>query len=110
MRRALKLTIMALALMTCVRYIPVWYHTWEFNRYVQEQTARIRSRAPLREAILSKAEQHNIALTPEDISMTTADSVLRVSVDYQVPVNFYLFRKDFSFHAMGSGLLLRNNY
>ena len=107
--KAVKLSIMAVLAVMALRYIPVYYHTWEFNRFVQEQVPRIRSKAPLREAILTKAEEHNIPITAQNISMTTSDSVLRVNVEYQVPVNFYLFRKDLSFHAMGSGLLLRNN-
>jgi hypothetical protein len=107
--RAIKLTVMAVLAVIILRYIPVYYHTWEFNTYVQEQVPRIRSKAPLRAAILTKAEEHNIPITEEDINMTTIDSVLRVNVEYDVPVNFYLFRKDFRFHAMGSGLLARSN-
>lgn len=107
--RALKLSIVTIVAVVLLCYIPVYYHTWLFNQYVEEQVPRIRAKAPLRDAILSKAEEHNIPITAEDINMTTADSVLRVSVEYQVPVNFYLFHKDFSFHAVGSGLLLRNN-
>jgi type III secretion system FlhB-like substrate exporter len=107
--RVVKLTVMAMLAVMVLRYAPVYYHTWEFNRFVQEQVPRIRSKAPLREAILTKAEEHNIPITAQDISMTTSDSVLRVNVEYQVPVNFYLFHKDFSFHAMGSGLLMKAN-
>jgi len=107
--RAAKLMAMAILAVMVLRYIPVYYHTWEFNTFVQEQVPRIRSKAPLRAAILTKAEEHNIPITEADIDMTTVDSVLRVNVEYEVPVNFYLFRKDFRFHAMGSGLLARSN-
>jgi hypothetical protein len=63
----------------------------------------------LREAILIKAEEHNLDVTEENISMTTNDSVLRVNVVYHVPVDFFVFRQDLKFSAAGSGLLLRGN-
>jgi hypothetical protein len=109
MSRAVKLTLFLVLVFLVARYVPVYYHTMEFNRYVQEQTPRIRMKAPLKEAILSKAEEHHLPVTAEDISMTTSDSVLRVSVDYQVPVNFYIFQRAFKFSAVGSGLLMRTS-
>jgi len=107
MNRAVKLTILLVLVFILSRYAPVYYHTMEFNRYVQEQTPRIRMQAPLKQAILSKAEEHNLPVTAQDISMTTNDSVLRVNVEYQVPVNFYIFHRAFKFSAVGSGLLIR---
>jgi hypothetical protein len=108
MTRALKLSFCLLALLS-LRYVPVYYHTMQFNHFVEDNVRRIRAEGPLAEAILSKAEEHNLAVTPEDISMTTADSVLRVNVVYHVPVNFYVFQQNLKFSAAGSGLLLRHN-
>ena len=90
-----------------LRYVPVYYHTIQFNQYVRDQVPRIRMQGPLKEAILSKAEEHNLNVTAEDIMMTTTNSVLSVAVEYHVPVNFYVFRQDLKFRAGGSGLLLK---
>ena len=109
MNRAVKLSVLLVLVLILAQYGPVYYHTWEFNRYVQEQTPRIRMQAPLKEAILSKAEEHNLPVTAQDISMTTSDSVLRVNVEYQVPVNFYIYQRAFKFSAVGSGLLMRTS-
>jgi hypothetical protein len=106
---ALKLVVLGGISLMLVQYVPVYYHTMEFNRFVQEQVSRIRSTTPLQEAILSKAEEHQLPVTAENISMSTSDSVLRVNVDYQVPVNFYVFHQDLKFQARGSGLLPRSN-
>ena len=108
MARALKLTLLGILSVVLVRYAPVYYHTNEFNRYVQDQVKRIRSTVPLREAILDKAEEHQLPVTAQNITMSTTDSVLRVQVEYHVPVNFFVFEKDLKFQAAGSGLLLRN--
>ena len=109
MTRAFKLGLCLFALLM-FRYVPVYYHTIQFNQFVQDQVPRIRMRAPLQEAILSKAEEHNLNVTAQDIIMTTSDSVLRVAVEYHVPVNFYVFRQDLKFRAGGSGLLLKGSY
>jgi hypothetical protein len=106
---AVKLIVLGGISLMLVQYVPVYYHTMEFNRYVEEQVSRIRSTRPLQEAILSKAEEHRLPVTAENISMSTLDSVLRVSVDYQVPVNFYVFHQDLKFQAKGSGLAARSN-
>ena len=106
MTRALKLSFCLFALML-LRYVPVYYHTIQFNQYVQDQVPRIRLQGPLKEAILSKAEEHNLNVTAQDIMMTTSNSVLSVAVEYHVPVNFYVFRQDLTFRAGGSGLLLK---
>ena len=109
MNRAVKLTVLGIMVLVMTRYAPVYYHSMEFNRYVQEQVPRIRQKAPLKEAILSKAEEHHIPITVEDITMTTSDSVLRVNVEYQVTVNFYIFTRAFKSTAMGSGFLKRSS-
>lgn len=109
MNRAVKLTILLVFVVILTQYVPVYYHTMEFNRYVSEQTMRIRMQAPLKDAILSKAEEHHLPVTAQDINMTTRDSVLRVNVEYQVPVNFYVFHRAFKFSAVGSGLLMRTS-
>lgn len=106
MSRVLKLALFGAVAVALFRYVPVYYHTMEFNRYVQEQVPRIRSRAPLKEAILNKAEEHKLNVTAQDINMTENDSVLRVIVEYHVPVDFYVFHQDLKFNAAGSGLLM----
>jgi len=102
---AIKFAVFGGIALMLVQLVPVYYHTMEFNRYVQEQVSRIRSARPLQEAILTKAEEHNLPVTAENISMSTSDSVLRVNVEYRVPVNFYVFHQDLKFQARGSGLL-----
>ena len=107
--RALKLTIFAAIAFAAFRYVPVYYHTSEFNKFVQGQVRRIRAAGPLKEAILDKALEHRLPVTAENISITTRDSVLRVMVDYTVPVNFVVFNRNMSFHAVGSGLMLSSS-
>ena len=63
MNRALKLSSFCLFSLMVLRYVPVYYHTTLFNQFVQDQVPRIRLQEPLQEAILSKAEEHNLTVS-----------------------------------------------
>jgi hypothetical protein len=106
---AIKLIVVGCISMVLIQIVPVYYHTMEFNRYVQQQVPRIRSAEPIQEAILSKAEEHHLPVTAQNIGMSLSDSVLRVNVEYEVPVNFYVFHQDLKFSARGSALMMRSN-
>lgn len=108
--KAIKLTILGCLVLVLFQIVPVYYHTMEFNRYVQQQVPKIRSAEPIQEAILSKAVEHNLPVTAQNISMSLSDSVLRVNVEYEVPVNFYVFHQDLKFQARGSGFMARSTF
>ena len=42
-----------------------------------------------------------------DISIDETDDILRVTVDYQVPVNLLIYNPTLKFRMIGSGLLPR---
>ena len=47
-------------------------------------------------------------MTARDINFSTNDSVLKVNVEYQVPLDLYFYQQDLSFHASGTGLFAEN--
>lgn len=96
-----KVVLLGLLLFVLVRYAGVYHRTAEFNRYVQEEVSLIRSKGPLKEVLLMKAEQNQLPITDRNINFTTSGSELRVSVEYQVPLDLILFQKDLTFHSTG---------
>ena len=106
---AIKLIVLGCISMVLIQIVPVYYHTMEFNRYVQQEVPKIRSSRPIQEAILSKAEEQRLPVTAQNIGMSLSDSVLRVNVEYEVPVNFYVFHQELKFSARGSALMMRSN-
>ena len=102
--QALKLFLLGVLAFVVIRSAPVFYHSSEFNSYVQQQASSIHSRGALKEVILRNAEKNRIPVTAQNINFTTSDSGLQVSVEYQIPLDLFVYRKQISFRAAGSGI------
>jgi len=102
--QVLKLAILGVFAFVVLRFAPLWYRTANFNSYVQQQTSGIHSMGVLKQVILAKAEKNNLPITAKNINFTTADSVMQVNVEYQVPLDLYFYQKELSFHASGKSL------
>jgi type III secretion system FlhB-like substrate exporter len=58
------------------------------NRHGEEQ---------IREAILKEAQSLDIPLTKDDIKVLASASLVRISVDYRVPVDLMVYKMDLHF-------------
>ena len=63
----------------------------------------------LRQALLEKAETYFLPITPDDIQIKEEEGLIRVNVDYRVPVDLFVFKHELNFHASGSGLIPASN-
>jgi hypothetical protein len=48
-----------------------------------------------------KAEQNRLPITDQNINFTTSGTELRVSIEYQAPLDLILFQKSLTFHSTG---------
>jgi hypothetical protein len=96
-----KAGLLVLLLFVLVRYAGVYHRATDFNHYVQEEVALIDSNGSLKEVLLMKAEQDQLPITDQNINFTKNGSELRVSVEYQIPLNLILFQKSLTFHSTG---------
>ena len=103
--QALKITFILVVVLTLARCIPVYYSSTEYGEFVKHETKRARSEWQLKETLLNEAKEYSLPVKESDITFTTTDNVLRVSVDYQVPLNMLIFNHEMKFHAIASGLL-----
>jgi hypothetical protein len=100
--------ILALVLLLALtRYVPVYYNSSEYNEFVKHETARARSESLLRERLLSQAREYSLPIQASDINVDESEDILRVTIDYTVPVNLLLVNPHLKFRATGSGLLPR---
>ena len=102
---ALKRVFALAAVVIAIRYISVYYYTAEFNHFVQQQAQRTRLKEELKQDILSKAKFYALPVKDDNITITTGGAVVRVNVDYRVPVDLLIFRHELKFRSIGSGLL-----
>ncbi len=100
--------IFALVLLIAImKYVPVYYNSSEYNDFVKHETARARSERQLIDKLVSEAREYSLPITTSDISVDESDDILRVTIDYTVPVNLLVVNPHLKFRATGSGLLPR---
>jgi hypothetical protein len=102
--QTVKLTFVLAALFGLIRYIPVYYCSSEFDEAVKHATARARSETQLKVTLLNEAKEYSLPVKESDISINKKDNVLRVTVDYAVPMNMIIFNHELKFHAMATGM------
>lgn len=96
-----KVGLLALLLFVMVRYAGVYHRAMDFNHYVQEEVTLTNSERSLKEILLLKAEQDHLPITDQNIDITKNGPELRVSVEYQVPLDLILIQKLLTFHSTG---------
>ena len=87
------------------RYFPVYYYSSRYNDFVKQEALRSRMGSRLQQALLQKAESYSLPIKAGDIQIKQDGDIFRVSVDYKVPVDFFVFKHELAFHATGAGLL-----
>ena len=107
MKRARRAFIAGIAFFLLARYFPVVYHTMEFNDFVKQEAQRSRLGTHLQRALLAQAELDFLPVKADDIRINEGDGLIRVNVDYKVPVNLFVFTHELGFHVAGTGLASR---
>ncbi len=102
--RVLKKIAVAIAFLLLARYFPILYYAGEFNAFVKNEAQRTRIGPQLRQTLLQQASIYFLPIKPDDIRIREDGDLIRVNVDYRVPVNLFIFTHELSFHATGAGL------
>src|SRR5215831_12328638 len=93
--------VLFLLLFVLVRFAGVYHRAMEFNHFVQEEVSFVTSKGSLKKDLLLKAEQNQLPISEENIDITTNGPELRVSIEYQLPLDLILFQKPLTFHSTG---------
>jgi len=104
--RIVKTAAVIAVLVLIARYFPVFYYTSMFNDFVKQEAQRTRVIPQLENALLRQADAYFLPVKADDIKIQRDGDLLRVKVDYRVPVNLFIFKHELSFHATGAGLAL----
>ena len=105
--RAVKALVVIAVFILIARYFPVFYYSSMYNDFVKQEAGRNRVGSKLQEALLRKAESYFLPVKPDDIRIKEEGELLRVNVDYRVPIDFFVFKHELTFHASGAGLMSR---
>jgi hypothetical protein len=99
-------TILALLFLAVVVYagfkiIPVYVNSFELQDYIRQQnpfwvTQRAQAEA-IRSAILAKAKELDLPVSPEQVKVDVGGGRVAVSLDYTVPVDLIVYTWEFRF-------------
>ena len=106
--RSLKGLLFTVSLFLFFRYFTAVYYAMEFNEFVEQKTQRSSQvTLQLQRELLDEAQLYFLPIKPDDIHINENDGLIRVKIDYKVPVNLFVFTHQLSFHAAGAGLAAR---
>jgi len=106
--RLLKVAIAFIVTVISVQTIPALYHSNEFDDFLKQEVKRPRTKwttAQISQAILNKAGQYSVPVRAEDIDISTIGQVVRVEVNYRIPIDLLVYSPEMRFRSIGGGLL-----
>jgi hypothetical protein len=107
MRKAHKAVFVMAAFVLMARYFPIYYYATQFNDYVKQAPQQTRRIPQLHQAVLQKAQLYFLPVKPVDVEIKRDGELIRLKVNYKVPVDLFLFKHELSFKASGTGLVAR---
>jgi hypothetical protein len=97
------LALVLIGLFIAYKIVPVKVKAAELRQEVVDQakSAGMRSDDKILAAILKRAEDNNLPVTAENVSIRRTQNAISVDVDYTVPINFpgYTYNMEFHNHA-----------
>jgi hypothetical protein len=103
--KAMKLTVVLAGILAVSRYLPVYYNSMEFNNFVKQEMERGRPGRGVKQVFLNQARSYSLPASESDIVLTRQGSVMRVAINYKVPVDLILVSPEVQFQVIGSGLV-----
>ena len=96
--------LMAIGIFIAYKMVPVKIRAAELRQEVVDQakSAGMRGDDRIMAAILRKAEENNLPVTADNVSIHRTANTISVTVDYVVPIDFPGFTYQWHFHAEAS--------
>jgi hypothetical protein len=105
MMHTAKITLVLAGLLALARYVPIFYNSSEYSEFVKHEAARAQSVSGLKQSLMDHAKEYSLSINESDININRTDNMVRVTVDYKVPVSLIVYNHQLQFHAVGGGLL-----
>jgi hypothetical protein len=103
--RAVKVSVALAGFLALLRFGNIYYGSWEFDDFVRQQTKRIHSKAQIKQTLLDHAKAYSLPISESDIVLNRNSSVMRVTVDYTVPVDLIVYQPKLQFHVISAGIV-----
>src|SRR5262245_10680917 len=103
------LLLLVAALYAGSQIIPIYFNAFQFNDFIKQEVkfavASRRTVDDIRARIVEKAKEFDLGIGPKDVHITRRGPSFNVEIDYSVPLNLRVYRRDVSFHISETGEL-----
>lgn len=100
------IVLVGIAIVVVINAGPPYYAYRSFEADVKTEISRagakIQSTEVLRDNILELAKKNEVVLSPEQVNVQRYSTQLKVSIQYSVPVDFYLYQHTMIFNITAS--------
>jgi hypothetical protein len=104
----LKLATAFAGILLSAQTVPAFYHSNQFDQFVKQETQRSRTKwsaDQISGVILSNAGQFSVPVRREDIHVSTNNGVIRVEVDYSIPIHLVVYSPAMRFRSISGAFL-----
>ena len=99
--------VAAIVVLLGITYVPIYVNAYQFNDAVRQvpKFSGTGGRSPrvMKEAILTKAEEFDIPVTSDGVTVTRDGVALTVEINYKVPVDLRFYQHELSFDSRLTG-------
>src|SRR5690349_19907058 len=105
MTRICKILFVGVILLALARWVPIYYKSYLYQYFVQEQVQRGHSKNNFKQTVLDQAKAYAIPVNESDIVIRMTGALMRVIVDSHVPADALESEPILTFHVIASGLV-----
>ena len=95
LKAILSLAFLAAVIFAGFKIVPVYVNNYQLQDFIQGQTpfwlTQRASAEAIRKIILTKAQDLDLPVGEDDVTIVANQNVVKVSIDYQVPVDLKLY-------------------
>ena len=110
-KQLLILLLLVAALFAASRVAPIYFNAFQLDDFVKQEVkfavSSRRTPEEIRDRIVEKAHEYNLALGPRDIHITRRGPAFSLQFDYDVPLDLRVYQRVLSFHVAETGELFQ---
>jgi hypothetical protein len=108
-KQILLLLLLIVGLFAASQIVPIYFNAFQFSDYIKQEVrfAAASRRTPddIRVRIVEKAKEFEFPIGPKDVRITRRGPAFNLEINYAVPLDLRLYRREIAFHIFESGEL-----
>jgi hypothetical protein len=103
------LLLLVVALFVGSKIIPALLHAYQFNDEIKQEVrfavSTRKTTEMIRADVVQKSKDYDISISPKDLHFTRRGPAFTLQLDYVVPIDLKIYKRDLTFHVLEDGEL-----